>query len=914
MIRVLYVDDEEDLLDLSKMFLERAIDLKVDVAISASVAKEMMGRANYDAIISDYQMPCTNGIDFLKDLRGRGTYLPFILFTGKGREEVVIEALNSGADFYVQKGGNPVAQFKELEHKVREAVRRYRAEKALQNNEQRLAKAHALGNTGCWEYDWINSPQMIWGSKEGLTMFGLGHLTGEVPLEDIENCIPERIWARQKLHNLIHKGEKYDLVYTIHPADGSPPRIINSIAELEQDANGNPVKVLGLLKDITDQVKAQEAIMRDQLRNQDLFKLAQMSGLTPKDIAKRAMDYFIELTQSEVGYIAFVNEEQTAFTMQHFSHAADMERPKMPDGSVVFNIGDKGLWAEAMRTRKAVITNDYDAPNPMKKGLPEGHIKIARHMCVPVLDGDRIVAIAGVGNKKTDYTEEDAINISLLMDGMWRMVRKIEAEEAMRQSEERYRTYIDMSPLDHYLIGEDGRILECNPQACKTLNLSKQMILSMSAWDLASLIMSTDAKQKVNVGMFTGIMMEALQTGKSPMFDHPRAMDFQLPNGERRNVEMMMFPIKSEKGWRIGIFTRDVTAQTRAEQELKENRFKLTMAMEMAKLVYWEFNIEKDEYTFNDRFYDLYGTNAEKEGGYVISRQHYYRRFIHPDDLDFVRSMEILARGSTPEDFHFEHRIIRADGEVRNITVYPCRVEEDDGDRQKVFGVNQDITELKRIERSLKKANESLNLLTSITRHDISNQLMLQRGYLNLVKEDATGAGMTEKLTRLEESIKTVQRQIEFTRDYEQMGTMAPKWNSINSIVQNLANRKYAKEIKMECDAQNLWVLADPMFDKVIYNVVENSIRYAGIPVTITMRCETGENDLKLIIEDDGQGIPENEKEAIFVKGFGKGTGLGLFLSREILALTGITIKENGSPGKGARFEIVVPSGHYRFN
>jgi PAS domain S-box-containing protein len=131
MIHVLYVDDEPSLLELGSIYLEELKDFKVSTALSAKEALRMLSELPYDAIISDYLMPEMDGIGLLKKVRAHHQDIPFILFTGKGREEVVIDAINNGADFYLQKGGNPQAQFAELAHKVRQAVHRRRTEQAL---------------------------------------------------------------------------------------------------------------------------------------------------------------------------------------------------------------------------------------------------------------------------------------------------------------------------------------------------------------------------------------------------------------------------------------------------------------------------------------------------------------------------------------------------------------------------------------------------------------------------------------------------------------------------------------------------------------------------------------------------------------------------------------------------------------
>ena len=135
---MLYVDDEPGLLEIAKLFLESAGEFSVDTCISAHDGLKVMEKQAYDAIVSDFQMPEMDGIEFLKVVRAKFGEIPFILFTGKGREEVVIQAINNGADFYLQKGGDPRSQFAELAHKIKKAAERKTDKDALVNSEQRL--------------------------------------------------------------------------------------------------------------------------------------------------------------------------------------------------------------------------------------------------------------------------------------------------------------------------------------------------------------------------------------------------------------------------------------------------------------------------------------------------------------------------------------------------------------------------------------------------------------------------------------------------------------------------------------------------------------------------------------------------------------------------------------------------------
>ena len=128
MFRVLVVDDEPALLELTQAWLARSGDIQVETTTSPTQGLDMLAKTRYDAVVSDYEMPEMDGIAFLKEVRRRGMAIPFIIFSGRGREDVVIDALNSGADFYLRKGGDPSAQFAELRNMILQAVAREQAE------------------------------------------------------------------------------------------------------------------------------------------------------------------------------------------------------------------------------------------------------------------------------------------------------------------------------------------------------------------------------------------------------------------------------------------------------------------------------------------------------------------------------------------------------------------------------------------------------------------------------------------------------------------------------------------------------------------------------------------------------------------------------------------------------------------
>ena len=223
--------------------------------------------------------------------------------------------------------------------------------------------------------------------------------------------------------------------------------------------------------------------------------------------------------------------------------------------------------------------------------------------------------------------------------------------------------------------------------------------------------------------------------------------------------------------------------------------------------------------------------------------------------------------------------------------------------------INRHVAELSRQADSLAMANKKLTLMNSITRHDVLNQLTILLGNLAFAQETESGQEISQHLSQMRDAADRIQRQIEFTRDYASLGVRSPEWQRISDAIRPAASSR----LPIEDETGDLAIYADPMLVRVFANLMDNTIRH-GWPVNrvrIWHRLEE-EGDLILVWEDDGAGIPAEAKERIFKQGVGKNTGLGLFLIREILKITSITITETGEPGKGARFEMLVPEGMYR--
>jgi len=226
--------------------------------------------------------------------------------------------------------------------------------------------------------------------------------------------------------------------------------------------------------------------------------------------------------------------------------------------------------------------------------------------------------------------------------------------------------------------------------------------------------------------------------------------------------------------------------------------------------------------------------------------------------------------------------------------------------------ISSDITGQKLAEKNLEVINRKLNLVNDITRHDILNQLTALTSFLALAGERPNGPDQERYIRRCGEIVDTIQGQIFFARDYQKIGMESPQWQNVCGAIQRARLPLELPAVRTGRTCRDWEIYADPLLEKVFFNLMENAVRYAGPRPELRFTVEEDEGRLIIACEDNGPGIPEADKERIFRRGFGKNTGLGLFLIRDILGITGISIRENGTAGLGSRFEIAVPAGAYR--
>jgi len=631
LISVLYVDDEPGLLDIGKLFLEDDGDFHVDTETSAQAALTTLGKRTYDVIISDYQMPEMDGLAFLRQVRVQYPDIPFILFTGRGREEVVIEAINNGADFYLQKGGEPMSQFSELSHKIRQAVRRRKAELALAESRDYL--------------------------------------------------------------NLIFSTVKAGIL------------VIDAKTHQITDINPAAAALIGL--------------PREQI------------------IGKECHRY---VCPAEVGKCPITDLGQTVDNSEKILITAEKKTVPIIKYVTMVTISGKPALLETFIDN----TERKQAEQDLRKAY--GELK---------QNQEEIQAA---------YAELAANEQVLLHD----YAALIESERNLRETAEQFQKLFD-SANDAIFVISEGIFVRCNRRTPAIFGCT----------DTAEIL------------------------GHSPAEFSP---EFQ-PDGLR---------------------------------------------------------------------------SAEK----VVANDH-----------------AVLA-GSA---LSFEWVHTRRDGTPFFAEVSLNAVEI--GGKKCVQSIVRDISDRKRAEQAAALANRKMYMMNEFTRHEITNTITGLVGLVDMAYGLPAGEGRDQLNREIKGQILTIQKQVAFTKEYQEVGVKEPRWQQVRRMIP----ASFQPEISVSPALDDLEIYADPLIAKIFTYLAENVVRHGKWATRIEISTVQHGPGLKLLFVDNGEGVPDDMKSVIFERKIGERKGVGLFLIREILAITGMSITETGAFGEGARFEITIPEGGFRY-
>jgi PAS domain S-box-containing protein len=1050
MFSVLYVDDEPMLLELAKLFLEDTAEFRVDTLTSAKAALETLGTTSYDCIVSDYKMPGMDGIVFLKTVRSSGNAVPFIIFTGKGREEVVIEALNSGADFYIQKGGDPKAQFVELAHKIKQSIQIKRAQKTMQDIVQGvpipefvLDTSHRVifWNRALEEYSGISAADIIgttdhWkafypsqrpcladlivdANIDGIARWYAGKQARSsvmadnfeatdyfptikggtwlfftaAPIRDPSGNITGAIETLQDVTSIRKKEEELRAAYeqmqaAFEHAKNSEAalNIQNSRLEASEQRYRDVVEdqtefISRFLPDGThifvneaycrffnktrDEIIGKKFIPRIPQNDQALVR-NHFASLT-KDHPTAIITHRVILTDGQVRWLrwsdrAFFDESGSLtgyqsvgrdFTEQKHAEIALLQSQRqladiinfLPDATFVIDRQGRVIaWNRAIEELTGVPAADMVGRGDYEYALPLYGTR--RPVLIDLIfESDDTIAqqYYGIIHKKGELliAETDLVHLkgrrvvvwgkaSPLYDVTGKVIGAVESirdvteqremMDALKERELQLNSLMQTLPIGVFrnTPGPDGVNIMANPVVAQIFGYDTPE--EFRKHPIRDLIADPAEGEKV----FSRIIREGSLSNAE--------IQFKKKNGELFWARFSAIAVPGPDGTITSFdgVIEDITDHRRAEEALRESEAALAGIFRAAPagigLISGRILVR-----VNDRVCEMTGYSTDELTG--ISA-----RILYSTDEDYehagtVQNNVIRKQGTGT----VETRWIRKDGTIRDILLSSTSLERsavkgevlftalDITDRKnaesnlqaaceqlkKTKGeLEAQFSELARTKDTLKEANRKLHLLSSITRHDILNKVSVMMGNLELAKMKSHNPTMAAYIAKLESATREIRKQIEFTRIYQDVGSHEPHWHRLDKIISRC---QVPLSLSLRADLPHVEIFADPILEKVFYNLLENSVRHGQKVTMITVLAHETPAGLVIIWEDDGIGIPAPEKERIFLSEYGNHTGLGLFLAREICSVTGITLSENGEPGKGARFEMLVPKKAYRF-
>ncbi|MFA5237523.1 MAG: response regulator [Methanoregula sp.] len=388
---------------------------------------------------------------------------------------------------------------------------------------------------------------------------------------------------------------------------------------------------------------------------------------------------------------------------------------------------------------------------------------------------------------------------------------------------------------------------------------------------------------------------------------------FQGPDGTPVHLWGKASRLFDENGNLAGAIEsiRDITERRKAEEALADNRRMLdTLMHNLPGMVYRCRNDPDWTLEFvSGGCRDLTGYDpVDLINNHLVS----FGSLIVPEERQYIYD-EIQKSVESLHPFQLEYRITDKTGRIRWVWEQGRGVFNTENELVALEGYITDSSENKQASDALRQANRNLNILYGITRHDINNQILALNSFIDLLHEKTPDPALDYYFTWILQSIARISTMIRFTKEYESIGITAPAWQDPRTVVDTAIQQAPLGKIPVKNDLPaGTEIFADPMIVKVFYNLMDNAVRYGGKITAIRFFLEPRDGDHILVCEDDGFGIPCGDKEKIFNRGFGKNTGLGLFLAREILSITGLTITETGETGLGARFEITIPPGVFR--
>jgi PAS domain S-box-containing protein len=521
------------------------------------------------------------------------------------------------------------------------------------------------------------------------------------------------------------------------------------------------------------------------------------------------------------------------------------------------------------------------------------------------------IVVAG----STQKPEPEIVSLRARVDELEETLRAIQSGEVdalvvstangdkvytLENADQPYRLFVENMTDGAVTATQDGIILYCNAAFSAILHLPLEQIIGHYLAE-HSPELQPDGRLSTEK---TQVKIAAALSGEPQSFE----WIYHRSDGTPFHAEVILSRILLKDGYCLQTIVRDISERKRAEEALKETTDYLNNLLDYANAPIIVWDPFQRITRFNHAFERLTGRTSDEVLGQLLeilfppqSREH---------------SLELIKKTMSGERWEtVDIPILHVNGSIRTVLWNSATLLADDQTTViATIAQGYDITERKIAEDALLRVNQKLNVITNLTRQDLTTQIFVLKSYLEITKKNAAGQdSIQEGIQKCEKVIGSINEITEFTKDYQDMGAKPPLWQNVKMALLLGLSHISIGNIQHTIETEDLEIFADPLLEKVCLRLFENSFTHGDHVTVIRVWHTITPDGATIFFEDDGIGIPQEKKEQIFLRSEGTSASRGsLIFVREILDITGITITENGEPGKGARFEMTVPKGAWR--
>ncbi len=977
-LNILLVEDNEGDIRIIKELLKDQSLKTIDVTCAGSLksAIESLSENNYDAILLDLGLPDSFGIDTFIKLNQTVFDIPAtIILTGLNDSETGLLAVNKGAQDYIVKGQIDSEKLiksivygternrlntelkKQLEARKKaedNAVRINRLLKILSNTNHAIIKINnksALIDEVCTNLVKIGEFYLVAGTfKETADNYKKCFVSeGESDCDEatrvfIEACHRKVLKTSKALiiNNLGDPGAKYPENSRFDGTPGSLavlPVGINkdgTIAIFSDRSSFFDEDELELLYEIIDDItfafstieKADEKSISDeelkyaQKAAVSLYNLSQKTDLPDKELIRIALEMAVEITKSKLGYLHFVNEDQISLDL--FAWSEETLRICTASKDPHYPLSSAGIWADPARTGRPAIHNDYEN-HPGKKGVPDGHVQLFRHMSVPVSDDNRIVLIAGVGNKEEPYTETDSNHFMLLMNEMWKIIMRNRMIAEIDWSKEKLDLIAKRTSAVMYQTNSSGSGFDYIHDAIESLtgyNVSE--IMSSGLVPLIRKAEQTDG-EIIRADLLGEMMLE--KTLKEFNCEYL----IETKNGELKWLNDKSFPLLNENGGSLGAIgiLLDISNIKESEIELQTQKSRSDQLFSNSPVAIVQLDAEGIILNTNSGFENMFGFNKTEVIGEILDE------LIVPDELkdEGLSFYDDTVKGRALSKESIRKR---KDSSVIYVSVTGVPIKSK-GEITGYFAMYSDITKQKLAEEALIKARDKAeegDRLKTAFLHNISHEIRTPMnaiaGFSALLSQPGldeetrnsfvdTIVQSSDHLLNIINDIVEVSNieadQVKITRAEVDLNDMIADLaeSYMNRIQKNDKSLKIFTKIPENREIINT---DSSKLNRVLCNLLDNAIKFTS-KGKIEVGYKRSGQQIEFFVSDTGIGINELHLNRIFDRFYQveyadnrqyEGTGLGLSICKSYVELMGGKIWVTSSMGKGSVFTFTIPS------